>query len=135
MKIIQKMKHAARSTAIRMGMDNWRIGRAQKRGKDILIDGNWLCRRIRLKPEIYGAFPQRIQNTNLKAWNVRPVDTWRREQQLEDMVKQYRFCYDAMLIVRNPYGLTPLAALCLFDTEEACYVRYTVRGRDRKSVV
>lgn len=129
MKIVKKMKHIALASATRIGVDDWRIHRAQKHRKDILADGKWLQMKIELKPEMYGVFPQHIQNTNLKAWNVRPVNTCRREQRLENMVNQYRFRFDSMLIVRNPYGLTPLSALCLFDTDEDCYVRYTVQGK------
>lgn len=129
MKILKKMKNAARYTAVRIGMDNRKIRRAQKRNRDVLVDGKWLQTKVRLNPELCRAFPKRIGNTNLKAWNVRPVDTWKREQQLENMVNQYQFHFDSMLIIRNPYGLTPLSALCLFDTEEDCYVRYTVQGR------
>lgn len=129
MKILKKMKNAARYTAVKIGMDNRKIRRAQKHSRDVLVDGKWLQIKVRLDAELCRTFPKRIRDTNLKAWNVRPVDTWKREQKLENVINQYPFHFDSMLIIRNPYGLTPLSALCLFDTEEDCYVRYKVQGR------
>lgn len=128
MKMLAKVKNAVRHAA--MGsLDGWRIRQAQRNQKDVLVDGKWLRMRIQMNRELRRAFPKRIQNTDLKAWNVRPVETWKREQQLERLIDEYQFQFDAMLIVCNPYELTPLSALLIFHTEKKCSVRYMVRGK------
>ena len=106
-----------------------RIRARQKRNKDVVRDGRWLRYRVRADKKLAQAFPQKITRTNLGKWWVRPVDTWQREQAIESLLDQFPFTFDSVLAIRNPYGLSPLCCLILFETEEKYRVRYTVRGK------
>lgn len=74
-------------------------------------------------------FPERISDSNLRAWRVLPVDTWRREQEEKRLLFRYTFDFQSMLVIRNPYERTPLSCLALFETGQECFVRYVVKGK------
>ncbi len=38
------------------------------------------------------------------------------------------YSFHTMLVIMNPFGLAPLTAMCVFNTETACKVRYTIQG-------
>lgn len=103
-----------------------RIVRKKRRKEDVIRDGRWLARLIRADQGSMEPGP--IVSTNLDSWMVLPVDTWKREQKEEYLLDKYLFSFDTMLIIRNPYGRTPLCCLVLFMTEKECFVRYTVKG-------
>ena len=50
------------------------------------------------------------------------------DQQLEEEQKN-GYTWEEPLIVQNPYRYSPLTAVILFDTDEECEVRVTVKGK------
>lgn len=106
-----------------------RIRSKLRKKQDVLRDGKWLRWQAQMNKELQQAFPQCLTHTNLNEWRIRPVDTWKREQVMEQLSNKFRFTFESVLIVRNPYGLTPLSCLIFFETDEACRVRYTVKGK------
>lgn len=50
------------------------------------------------------------------------------DQQLEEEQKN-GYTWEESLIVQNPYRYSPLTAVILFDTDEECEVRVTVKGK------
>ena len=124
-----KIKGGAAHMAARCGMDRVWMHSIKKKGKDVLRDGAWLRRRAQVNMESRRVFPEQITQTSLKRGRNLPVDTWMREQELMRIRDRFLFCFDTMLIVRDPYELTPLSCLLLFCTEQPCLVRYTVQGK------
>ena len=124
-----KIKGGAAYMAARCGMDRVWMHSIKKKGKDVLRDGAWLRRRAQVNMESRRVFPEQITQTSLKRGRNLPVDTWMREQELMRVRDRFLFCFDTMLIVRDPYELTPLSCLLLFCTEQPCLVRYTVQGK------
>lgn len=47
---------------------------------------------------------------------------------IEKKLKSGIFTFDYLLVICNPYGLSPLSALALFYTPKSCKVRCTVKG-------
>lgn len=120
-----------RKVAVQCVPDRVRIWAKKRRNKDVIRDGRWLARQMRRGIKSDSRFKAYIAASNLAAWSVLPVDTWEREQKEREILKKYDFGFETMLIVRNPYGRTPLSALILFHTKEMCYAAYTVKGKTR----
>lgn len=106
-----------------------RIRSALQNKNNVVMTGQALRKWALVDAGLRGDFPEHILKSNMRKWMVRPVDTWMREQELERLMDEYHFTFETMLVVSNPYGLTPLCAVVLFETETDCYVRYTVRGK------
>lgn len=45
------------------------------------------------------------------------------------LLEQSLYSFDTMLVILDPFGLAPLTAMCVFNTEVPCKVRYTIKGR------
>lgn len=118
--------------------DSLRIWRNKRRHRDVIRDGVWLGRQVKKTNRIGGngdLFDERLScigKSNLQEWKTLPVDTMRREKTIDAVVERYGFTFETMLVIRNPYGRTPLSARLFFDTREACYVAYTVKGKTRE---
>lgn len=126
---LSKIKNQAQYGIARCIPDDRQIRSCREKKVDVLRDGKWLGFQVRMDQELRQAFPARIAHTNLKAWNVRPVDTWKRERMMEKLQDQFRFSFESVFIVLDPFGLTPLSCLLLFETEKKYRVRYTVKGK------
>lgn len=109
-----------------------RIGYKRWRRKDVVRDGNWLFRRADIHVKDNRLIGQRVTDTNLKSWMILPVDTWKREREEEKLLQRYDFSFESMLIIKNPFGRTPLSALILFHTGQKYIVRYTVKDKNEE---
>ncbi len=111
--------------------DSIRFHRKRMAKKDNIRTGNWLKHKAR---KAYGrdvVAKGVVRDTNLEAWLILPLETKYRERMLQELQETYRFSFDSMLIIRNPYEKTPLCALLVFETEQECRVRVTVRGKEK----
>ena len=130
---LSKMKHRASDfvygVRARLEPVGLRVHSEQRKKQDVLRDGRWLRYRVQGDAGLKQAFPERIAHSNLNKWWIRPVDTWRREQEIESLMDRFHFSFDSVLAIRNPFGLSPLCCLVLFETAEPYRVRYTVRGK------
>ncbi len=130
---LSKMKHRAADfvygVRARLEPVGLRVRSEQRKKRDVLRDGRWLRYRVQADAGLRQAFPERITHSNLNKWWIRPVDTWQREQEIESLMDRFHFSFDSVLAIRNPYGLSPLCCLVLFETAEPYRVRYTVRGK------
>lgn len=109
--------------------DSLRFYRKRITKKDNIRSGNWLKHKAR---KAYGrdvVAKGVLKNTNLDAWLIQPLDTAYRQKMLRRIQNRYHFSFDSMLVIRNPYEKTPLCAMLVFETKEACLVRVTVKGK------
>lgn len=125
----KKIKGYAEYWMARCEPNGMRIRSKLEKKEDVFRNGKWLRLQVEMNERLQQAFPNRIARTNLKVWNIRPVDTWKREQEIEELLDQFPFRFESLLAIMNPYGLTPLSCLILFETEKECRVRYTVKGK------
>lgn len=47
---------------------------------------------------------------------------------MNQLSQQSLYSFDTMLVILNPFGMSPLTAMCIFNTKTACKVRYTIQG-------
>jgi hypothetical protein len=66
--------------------------------------------------------------SNIYEETMYALKTQTRDYYLEKMLRSGEYTFQNMFVVRNPYGEAPLTALALFETENPCRVRVTVRG-------
>ncbi len=110
--------------------DSLRIRIGKLRRRDIYRDGKWLKRQGAFeKSEYLSDFEQRIQYSNLNKLVVPTQDSHLIEAGTRRILGTYLFDFHSMLIIVNPYELTPLCALLYFSTEKECYVSYCVKGK------
>lgn len=111
--------------------DSLRFHRKKMTQKDNIRTGNWLKHKAR---KAYGrdvVTKGIVKATNLEPWLIQPLDTKYREKMIRELQEKYRFSFDSMLIIRNPYEKAPLCALLVFETEQPCLVRVTVKGKEK----
>lgn len=66
--------------------------------------------------------------TNIPKQNSLVATSYEIDRQLqEEQEKGYSF--EEPLVVLNPYQISPLTAVIIFDTEKECRVRFTVKGK------
>lgn len=65
-----------------------------------------------------------IPNTNNIALESRA-----KEMFFEDVLDTKKYSISFPLIIINPYGIAPLTALVVFNTRDACSIRYTICGK------
>lgn len=61
------------------------------------------------------------------------VKSQSRDYVLETMLRSGEFTFDNILVIRNPYGESPLCALALFMTATKCRVRVTTKGKTKET--
>lgn len=52
---------------------------------------------------------------------------------IEQLLQKGSYTFSNLLLIKNPFGETPLAALALFVTDEPCEVRVTVEGKNENT--
>ena len=118
--------------------DAVRIWRNKRKHREVIRDGKWLGRWV-TKVEgncdntdlVCGSRPF-VGKSNLERYKILPVDTMVRDRAIDVIVGRYGFTFETMLVIRNPYGRTPLSAQIFFDTRDAYFVAYTVKGKTRE---
>lgn len=71
--------------------------------------------------------------TNLWQETSLAAKTQARDYVLEYMLQSGEYTFDHMYVIRNPYGESPLVALALFVTDDACKVRVTAKGKTKET--
>lgn len=112
-------------------MYRWR-NRFGRRGA-VIRDGRWLRRMAARHNRQKGlgkknrTISGRIR-TGIRREDSLARETARTENYIESLLDRRRYSEKRILAVINPYGLTPLAALLIFNTEQACQVRVRLDG-------
>lgn len=76
--------------------------------------------------------PQAEQyKTNIRQESSLAVKTQTRDFVLESLLQSGEYTFDHMFVIRNPFGESPLAAYALFETQKACQVRVTTKGKTK----
>lgn len=70
--------------------------------------------------------------TNMVTQTAFPVVSMARDKAIEELSQSGAYDFSDMLVIINPYAITPLTALALFDTQTSCKVRFTVKGKEKK---
>ncbi|MDY3919142.1 MAG: aryl-sulfate sulfotransferase [Candidatus Limivivens sp.] len=58
-----------------------------------------------------------------------PVQTQAISDEILSELEKHSYTFENPLVIQNPYQNTPLTTLIAFETEEACQVRITVKGK------
>jgi len=70
-------------------------------------------------------------NTNLENKTEPPVFlTYCKEKMIRSLLEKGRYSFDNILIINNPYKISPLSALLIFNTDKECKVEYTIKGNN-----
>lgn len=52
-----------------------------------------------------------------------------KERMIEKLLNKAEYSFNNILVINNPYKVSPLSALMLFNTEKECKVEYTIKGQ------
>lgn len=68
-------------------------------------------------------------DTNLENKTEPPAFlTYCKEKMLESICSKAEYSFDNILVINNPYKVSPLSALMVFNTKKKCKVEYTIKG-------
>lgn len=84
---------------------------------------------------ISGSAVDVVTSENIEKKEYLPVTSQRSDDALEKKLKSGEYTWDNPLVVRNPYGNSPLTAYVLFRTKESCAVRVMVKGKTESADV
>lgn len=56
--------------------------------------------------------------------------TYCKEKMLESIFNKAEYSFDNILVINNPYKVSPLSALMVFNTKKKCKVEYTIKGHN-----
>ncbi|MCI7263155.1 MAG: aryl-sulfate sulfotransferase N-terminal domain-containing protein, partial [Clostridiaceae bacterium] len=51
------------------------------------------------------------------------------DDEIQTEVENGKHTWEKPMVLTNPYKISPLTAMVIFDTEESCKVRVTVKGK------
>lgn len=97
-----------------------------------LRDGRWVAYRAKKYEKELMRPLAKSYSTNIDKQRMFPVMSMARDKVVENELCSGRYTFTDMLVILNPYEITPLTALALFDTNEPCKVKFTVKGIEKK---
>ena len=91
---------------------------------------SWLCQKgsdfsSDCTPETVKPFFSNLNQTNP---NTNVSTSYQNTMAIQKILKQKHYSFDTMLILLNPFGISPLTALAVFCTDVPCKVRFTIQG-------
>lgn len=89
----------------------------------------WLARKSKEFDDLYGRQSSKHIKANMSQFKSTGLKSLTRDRAIEEILHKGKNGFDKIMIVKNPYGGSPLCAIALFTTEEECTVRVTVSGR------
>ena len=93
-----------------------------------LRDGRWVAYRAKKYEKSLTRHLAKTYKTNIEKQHMFPVISMARDKVIEEELNSGRYTFNDMLVIVNPYEITPLTALALFDTKEPCKVKFTVKS-------
>lgn len=69
--------------------------------------------------------------TDLTTEKSKPVLTAEIDQQISEELEKNIYSLESPLVIQNPFQTCPLTAMIVFNTEDACKVRVTVKGKTK----
>lgn len=94
-------------------------------GKDLQSDFDSMEKKVRRK------LPVKII-TDIKEESLLAVSTQAIDRVIQKKLESGNYNWDEILVIINPYGLTPLSALAVFQTKRPCGVKVVVKGINPK---
>lgn len=70
-----------------------------------------------------------IKKTNVPRKENLSLHSWKQEKAMGWLLNKFHFTFENMLIIQNPYDMSPLSSMMIFETDEKCIVEYNVQGR------
>ncbi len=68
--------------------------------------------------------------TNLENKAEPPAfQTYFKERMIDRLLDRGEYSFDNILVINNPYKVSPLSALLIFNTADECMVEYTIKGQ------
>lgn len=91
---------------------------------------SWLCQKGKqfssdCTPETVKPFRS---NLNQNGLNTNVTTSYQNTMAIGQLLKLQHYSFDTMLILLNPFGISPLTALAVFCTDTPCKVRFTITG-------
>lgn len=59
--------------------------------------------------------------------------TFIKERMIENILDKEDYSFKRTLVIKNPFRISPLSAMVVFNTEKECMVEYTVKGKNNSS--
>ncbi len=66
--------------------------------------------------------------TDIPRETTRIASSYEIDQQLQAELEN-GYSWEEPMVIQNPYQVSPLTAVIIFDTKEECAVRFTVKGK------
>lgn len=90
----------------------------------------WICKKgnrfsSECTPDTMKPFLSNLNETNP---NTNVSTSYQNTMAIQEILKQKHYSFDTMLILLNPFGISPLTALAVFCTDTPCKVRFTIKG-------
>lgn len=98
----------------------------------VLRDGRWVAYRAKKYEKEMMRPLSKAYRTNIDKQRMFPVMSMARDRVIEEELGSGKYTFTDMLVILNPYEITPLTALALFVTKEPCKVKFTVKGIEKK---
>lgn len=98
--------------------------------KTYIYDTSWLDAKIKLQnSENYDTKGRQIM-TDIDNVFLTPAEiTQRKSKLIEDILNKKIYSFKKSLVIINPYGIAPLSAIVIFNTDVNCTVKYTILGQ------
>ena len=71
--------------------------------------------------------------TDIPKETTRIASSYEIDQQLQAELKN-GYSWEEPMVIQNPYQVSPLTAVIIFDTKEECAVRFTVKGKRKPQI-
>lgn len=95
----------------------------------VMCDAAWLAKQSAEYEKEFLREDAKNIKTNIARIINHGLKCMARDYWIENTLQSGTYTFQNMLVLKNPYGETPLAALALFVTEKECAVRVTVKGK------
>ncbi len=107
--------------------------KAYHKGVDLynvnIHDAKWL--KIHSKQQnVMKAYKYRNYDSNIKtSLTAKAIDSRKKDMYIERLLNEGTYTIDKPLVIKNPYKISILTLLVVFNTKEKCRIEYTVKGQ------
>ncbi|MCR5624937.1 MAG: aryl-sulfate sulfotransferase [Lachnospiraceae bacterium] len=110
------------------------LRKAFHKGRDIYNSNIKTEKWLRKQSESFDisfAYNGRSYETNIEnSLLARAVDSRKKDMYIASVLDSKEYTLNNPLIIRNPYKISLLTVLVVFNTEEECKIEYTIKGQD-----
>ena len=96
---------------------------------DTIVDGSWVQNNALKYEKRFAREYNRFDASFLTKRN-HALESRLADYLIQELRESPEYTWDSMLIIKNPFSLTPLCAYAIFTTDSKYYCRYVVKGKE-----